>query len=123
MKKKYWRVYADEGGESHVEELEADLQLVDYAPPAPPGFASRPAAATGFLYAALPAGWEGDFHPTPRRQLQICLRGIAELEASDGATLRVEAGGTVLGEDTHGRGHRSRVVGDQAVEILFVTLP
>jgi hypothetical protein len=81
MKKKFWHVYADDAGESHVEETAADLQLVDYAPPAPPGFVSRPVPATGYLYVALPPGWEGDFHVTPRRQLQILLRGIAELEA------------------------------------------
>ncbi|HMG74823.1 MAG TPA: hypothetical protein VK582_15080 [Pyrinomonadaceae bacterium] len=31
----YIRLYADERGESHFEEVEIDLAWIDYAPPAP----------------------------------------------------------------------------------------
>lgn len=42
---------------------------------------------------------------------------------SDGAVGRAEPGDVLILEDTHSRGHRSRVVGDHALEILAVTLP
>jgi hypothetical protein len=32
----YPRLYSDEQGESHFEDIEIDLTLTDYAPPAPP---------------------------------------------------------------------------------------
>jgi hypothetical protein len=123
MKKKYWHVYADDEGESHVEELEADLRLTNYAPPAPPGYVSDPSAAAGFLYLALPAGWTGDWHPTPGRQLQVLLRGHAELIASDRGSFTAGPGQVALLEDARGRGHQSRAVGDGPAEILAVILP
>ena len=33
--KKYTRVYSDENGETHFEDVEIELSLVDFAPPAP----------------------------------------------------------------------------------------
>jgi hypothetical protein len=32
----YARLYADDQGESHFEDIEIDLALTEYAPPAPP---------------------------------------------------------------------------------------
>ena len=40
------------------------------------------------------------------------LSGEIEFEASDGERLRVAAGGAILLEDTTGKGHQSRVIGD-----------
>jgi len=122
MKKRYWRVFADEQGESHAEEVDAELQLTDYAPPAPAVFVSRPAAAAGFVFVIAPKTSVGDFHPTPGRQIQVVLRGEVEGETSDGTVMRGQPGDVFMLEDTHGRGHRSTVVGDQALEILAVSL-
>jgi len=123
MKKKYWRVYSDQQGESHLEELVAELQLMDYAPPAPAVFVSRPTEAAGFIFLAAPEAIEGDFHPTPRRQLQVLLRGSVEVQATDGTAVMAEPGDVFLLEDTKGRGHRSLIGGGQSAEILAVTLP
>jgi len=35
-KVKYVRIYADESGESHFEDMETELTFVDFAPPAAP---------------------------------------------------------------------------------------
>jgi hypothetical protein len=123
MKKKHWRVYSDQQGESHVEERDVDLQLMNYAPPAPPVFVSSPTAAAGFVFLCAPKGIEGDLHPTPRRQLQVLLSGSVELEASDGTVVTAKPGDVFLLEDTQGRGHKSRIGADQAAEILAVTMP
>jgi hypothetical protein len=121
MKKTYWRIYADETGESHVEQLEIELEMMDFMPPAKPVFVSATTAAADYRDLVISEDWEGDFHPAPRRQIQTLLRGAVETETSDGTQVRFEAGDVVLLEDTTGRGHRSRVVGGNA-EILAVTL-
>ena len=106
----YARLYADASGESHFEEVEMDLTLTDYAPPAPPLnlSASLPATQVGFMNA--PAGWASDWHPSSARNLFFVISGEWEVTASDGETRRFGIGSVLLVEDTHGRGHSSRVV-------------
>jgi quercetin dioxygenase-like cupin family protein len=122
LKKKYWRTFADAQG-SHAEQVDIELVLADYAPPAPPLFVSAPAAAAGFAYLRMPAGWDGGWHPSPRRQLFVLLRGTLEGEVSDGRVIRLEQGDVVLLEDTSGIGHTTRVVGSDDAEALVITLP
>ncbi|MCA1646650.1 MAG: cupin domain-containing protein [Chloroflexi bacterium] len=120
---KYVRVYAEATGESHFEDLEMALTPVDFAPPAPPINVSAfaPAAAYGFL--SSPPGWDGGWHPTPARQILFYLSGEIEAEASDGEVRRFGPGSVTLVEDTSGKGHTSRVVGDTDVLLAVVQLP
>ena len=69
-------------------------------------------AATGWRFLHLPRAWVGDWHPTPRRLWIFCLAGEMEFQAGDGTVNRVVPGSSMLLEDTKGRGHRSRVIGD-----------
>lgn len=119
---RYTRVFADDAGESHLEDVEVELETTDFAPPAPPLDLSDffPAARIGFLRA--PVGWEGDWHPAPCRQLTIYLAGKIEGETSDGEVRRFAPGSVVLAEDTWGKGHRSRVIGDEDVVLAVVQL-
>ena len=112
---KYTRYYADERGESHIEDVEVELTSRDFAPPAPPLHLSPIMPATGIAFVRFPAGWVGDWHPTPRRQFFLFLAGELEGETSDGERRRYRAGSVALLEDTTGKGHRSRVVGDGEV--------
>jgi hypothetical protein len=59
----------------------------------------------------FPAGWVGDWHPAPFRQLYFLLSGAIEVEVSDGEKRRAEAGAIFLVEDLEGRGHITRVEG------------
>ena len=108
----YARLYADESGESHFEEVEMNLTLTDYAPPAPPLSLSAflPASQVGFMNA--PAGWASDWHPSPARNLFFVISGEWEVTASDGETRRFGVGSVLLVEDTIGKGHSSRVVSE-----------
>ena len=115
MKVTYWRVYADEAGESHGEEVEAELIMRDFAPPAPPMYLSEVVPATGVAFVRFPAGWHGDWHPTPRRQFFIFLAGKLVGETSDGDRRRFGPGSVSLLADITGKGHRSWVVGDDDV--------
>jgi hypothetical protein len=119
----YVRLYTDAVGETHFEAIEADFGLVNYAPPAPPLFTSKfsPAEQQGFM--RIEPGWYGDWHPVPRRQMQVFVEGALEAEASDGTVLQAGPGTVVLVEDTTGKGHKSWVSGDKTVVIFVVQLP
>jgi hypothetical protein len=120
---KYMRVYTDPSGETHFEDLDTAFTLVNYAPPAPPLYASsfNPALQYGFI--RIPAGWQGDWHPVARRQMHFYLTGEIEAQVSDGEVRRAEPGTVVLVEDTTGKGHTSRVTSTDDVAIAVVLLP
>jgi hypothetical protein len=113
MKVTYVRLYADSSGESHFEDLEEQLTETDFAPPAASLNVSNfmNAARAGFL--AAPAGWNGDWHPSSGRNLFFVLSGEWEIEASDGEMRRFGPGSIVKVEDTSGKGHASRVIGNR----------
>jgi quercetin dioxygenase-like cupin family protein len=74
------------------------------------------------LYFYAPTGWFGDWHPAPRRQLFVALAGELEVTVSDGEARRIRAGDVVLTEDTTGKGHTTRVIGDTPVRSVIVQL-
>ena len=69
MKANYTRLYADDEGESHFEDLEAELAAVDFAPPAPPLNLSSFLPATQMAFFGAPADWRGDWHPSAARNM------------------------------------------------------
>ena len=118
----YTRVFTDEEGESHFEDVSSLLELVDFAPPAPPLHVAAPVEADRAILGVAPKGWYGDWHPTPARQFYVQLSGALEAETSDGEVRAFGPGAIVLLDDTTGRGHRSRVLGEEPVNMLFVQL-
>ncbi len=118
----YTRLYADEDGVSHFEDLEFELSEVDFVPPAAPLLMSSPIESTRTVFFAVPAGWDGDWHPAPRRQFFVQIAGELELKAGDGNVRRFTSGDVVLLEDTTGGGHVTRVVGDSDARGVFVQL-
>lgn len=116
------RLHEDAAGESHLEHREIPLSAMEFAPPAPPMEVSPLEPAAGWRFLHLPPRWVGDMHPTPKRLWIFCLAGRMEFQASDGAVHRVEPGSAMLLEDTAGRGHRSRVIGDGDALLAAVQL-
>lgn len=116
------RCYADAAGESHFEEVGVGVESVDFAPPAPPLGLSPFVATERFSFVAAPAGWRGDWHPAPRRQFFFCLSGEYEMEVSDGEVRRFRPGSVVLVEDTTGKGHVTRVLGEDGLLTAVVQL-
>ncbi|REG48665.1 hypothetical protein B0G80_4927 [Paraburkholderia sp. BL6669N2] len=106
------RLFSDSIGESHFGSVNLQLVTRNFAPLAESFDVSDFAAATrhGFLHA--PSGWVGDLHPSPMRMWGFILSGEVEFEASDGERRRVAAGSAILLEDTTGKGHQSRFIGD-----------
>ena len=107
----YTRLYSDEHGESHFEDIEIDLTMTDYAPPAPPLELSSATPATQFGFMNAPAGWSSDWHPATARNIFFVLSGEWEVTATDGEARRFTAGSVLRVEDTTGKGHSSRVIG------------
>jgi hypothetical protein len=119
----YLRLFADAEGESHFEEIVVDLALTDFAPPSDPVHVAAlfPSTACGLIGSS--ADWDGhSAHPTPRRQLLCTLRGAYEVTASDGTVRRFPVGSLLLLEDTTGKGHMTRSVGEDDMLVLSVTL-
>ena len=111
---KYVRMYADEAGESHFEDVEMELQPVDFAPPAAPLNIAAISPAAQCLWVGGPVGWRGDIpHPAPNRQIFCTMSGSYEVTVSDGSVRSFPTGSVLLLEDTHGKGHTTRVDASQ----------
>ena len=117
------RLVATPDGGSRFEALEVPVVRKDFAPPAQPFSVSSlsPATQTGFLH--LPPGWVGDMHPSPIRMWIFVLEGQMHFEASNGESRQISPGSALLLEDTVGRGHFSRVVGERPATLGVVRLP
>jgi hypothetical protein len=120
---KYQRIYSDEQGESHFDEVEVTFTPVEYAPPQPPMNYVSLFPATGCHLIGGPGGGDFDeFHNAPRRQMLCMLQGQSEMRTSDGNSRIFNAGDMVLVEDTTGKGHSSRFTSKEDAVALVVAL-
>ena len=120
---RYVRLYTDEAGESHFEDVEMRLEAADFAPPAQPMNVAAFLNASHTLWVGAPVGWSGEEpHPTPQRQLFCIVQGEFEVTTSDGDVRRLPVGSVIVLEDTWGKGHSTRILGDQAALMLGVVL-
>lgn len=103
------RLFHDEQGESHFSDEPVRVTAANFAPPAPPIYVSDGTPAKQVVFLFLPAGYDGDFHPAPRRQYMTLISGSMESSVSDGETRKFSPGNTMLVEDTEGKGHSTRV--------------
>lgn len=114
------QLFSDAIGESHFGSVNLQLVTRNFAPPAEPFDVSDFAAATRCGFLRAPSGWVGDLHPSPMRMWVFVLSGEVEFEVSDGERRRFPAGSAILLEDTTGKGHQSRVIGDVSVLLAVV---
>jgi mannose-6-phosphate isomerase-like protein (cupin superfamily) len=119
----YARIYSDSSGESHFKDVEVELTQVDFAPPAPPLNLSSFSPALQYAFCSFPAGWRGDWHPTPQRQIFFVLSGEIAGQVGDGEVRYFKPGDIVLGEDTTGKGHISWVVSNNDALTAVIQLP
>ena len=117
----HWRLWADDDGESHINQVQVPLTSVNYAPPAPPADFAAPINADRFVLFQIPEGWQDEAHPSPSRQYCVVLSATVEVSASDGTTVIFHPGDCLLTEDTHCKGHGTRAV-DGPADVLMVTL-
>ncbi|BCZ81768.1 hypothetical protein PTKU64_54430 [Paraburkholderia terrae] len=114
------QLFSDSSGESHFASVNLQLVTRNFAPPAASFDVSDFADATRCGFLRAPGGWVGDLHPSPMRMWAFILSGEVEFEASDGERRRVAAGGAILLEDTTGKGHQSRVIGEAPALLAVV---
>jgi quercetin dioxygenase-like cupin family protein len=122
MKASYVRLFTDDRGESHFQDVIADLPQVDFADGIPPLSVSESFAASEASFFGAPAGWKSDWHPSSGRHLFAVFSGVWEVTASDGETRTFSQGDVLLVEDTTGKGHMSKVVGKEDSLSLLVVL-
>jgi quercetin dioxygenase-like cupin family protein len=113
----YARMYADDSGQTHFSDETINLEDV----PDVPDFKVTPftqASSVGFFHAA--ATLDTDWHPAPRRQWIFILSGTIEVEVQDGEVRQFPSGSILFVEDTSGKGHKTRVVGEEAALAAWV---
>ena len=101
---KVLHVYATADGESH-------LEVISVAPTA----GTLP--LTGLRAVSYNPN-KVDWHHAPQPQFAINLTGDLQVEVSDGTTRKIGPGDLVFLEDTHGKGHITRLLGP--VTALFI---
>ncbi len=95
------RLYTGPDGQTHVEEISV---------------ATTPFKLKGGAGAEIrsaPPGRVADWHTAPRRQYVITLSGRGEVELNDGTKLQLGPGSIDLAEDLTGKGHITRVIGNE----------
>ncbi|MDP7008278.1 MAG: cupin domain-containing protein [Phycisphaerales bacterium] len=61
-----------------------------------------------------------DWHPAPRKQMVVTLRGTIEFTFGNGEVLVVHPGDVFYAADVEGRGHKWRIIGDDPWQRLYV---
>ena len=89
------RLYTDEKGESHFEDME-----IPYTESGRAGKLSARLHATGIIFREVAPDYDLDWHPAPRRQFIINLTGAVKITASDGEVRIFGPGSIMLADDT-----------------------
>lgn len=115
---KYVRCYAGADGETHFEDVEVELTGSE------PGGPQRSAKIPGgeIDIARLPVGAFEDWHPTPFAWIGAVLQGTVEVAVSDGEVRRFSTGDLHVHDDTGGKGHTTRSVGEQDLVVIRTQL-
>jgi hypothetical protein len=110
-------LYADEEGQSHFRDID-----VEWVEETPSGKLSRRLPASGVIFRQVPPTYDLDWHPAPRRQYIVNLDAGVQITASDGESRIIAAGEVLLVEDTTGKGHLSKAVGEQIRHCIFIPI-
>jgi hypothetical protein len=119
----YHRVYSDSQGDSHFDVVTVEQSLAQAAPPAAPFYVSADGPASKYRFYTFGPGWIGELHPAPTRQFLALMSGEVEVETTDGTVRRFGPGDLVLLEDTSGRGHVTRNIGNGYAMFLVIPTP
>jgi hypothetical protein len=122
MLMRFPRTYADADGGSHFDEVEDAMAPTAFVPTNPPLGLSIPRAATATVFCRLAPGWDGSWHPSPRRQFALTLSGGWAITVTDGECRRFGPGEFLLLDDLTGRGHHTVVTSADDLVLLLVWL-
>ena len=95
------RIFSDGNGETHMEDVDIDLQPRKLFKDNPPLRLTDNLPASWYNVCYVPTGAkETGWHNPPQRLLVLWLTGEVEFETSDGDIRRLPPGSVVLAEDT-----------------------
>ncbi len=114
---KITRIFSDETGESHFEDLE--IPSVDQGEI---GFLSEDLEVKKLQFRKVSADYDYDFHHAPQRQYIVLLDGGVEIETSLGEIRQFRTGEILLVEDTTGKGHKTKNLEKRERTSLFIHL-
>jgi hypothetical protein len=117
------RLLANESGLSRFDTFEIEREMTLFAPPAQPFPVSKATPASRFVLLQLPAGWSGERHRTPARQILFCLTGSVRVTPGIGDAATFNPGDAWLMEDTTGSGHKTEVISQDPFEAVVIQLP
>jgi hypothetical protein len=120
---RYTKVYADEAGETHFGEVELPTTLGTFPTSPSRELLSAPIPVQGVYFREIVDDHPPDEpHCAPARIFIVHLRGAVEVTVSDGERREFGPGSIVLMDDTHGKGHRTRSIGEVPRITLIVQL-
>ncbi len=111
----YIRVFSDEEGETHFEDVKIELESVDRDYSESQIKLSSIDPAVEYAFFGFPSGLDTDWHPASQKVMLFILSGEMELRVSDGESRRLHGGSVVLTEDVKGKGHKGKVLGSSDV--------
>lgn len=114
---KITRVYSDDNGESHFEDIE--LPLNDNGEI---GFLSDKIPVKEIIFRKVKPDYDYDFHIAPQKQYILLMDGEIEIETSLGEKRIFKGGDILLLEDTQGKGHKTRNLQNIERKSVFITL-
>jgi quercetin dioxygenase-like cupin family protein len=109
------RLYTGPDGQTHAEEVEAKFTAGS------PNEVFKLMGITGAELHRSAPGTVQDWHNAPRRQYVITLSGQGEVELTGGKKIHLGPGHIELAEDTTGKGHITRTIGNE--DRVTLTLP
>ena len=111
---KITKIYHDQDGESHFEEIEVDLHKVGL------GQRSSPIPVQSLIFRETPGPYSQGWHCAPEIQYVILLSGEVQVEVSDGTCKKFTAGDILLAADTKGKGHKTSTLSSGIRHSLFI---
>lgn len=110
-------LYVDAAGETHFRDIEIEWVETRHF-----SKLSKRLKATGVIFRQTSGDYDLDWHPAPQRQYIVNLDAAVQITASDGEARVIEAGEVILVEDTTGKGHLSKSVGNKMRHSIFIPI-
>ena len=120
---RYAVVFSDSNDVTHFRDEELPWQVQKSSDPRTAILVTPFLDAEKIGFLRIPAGYSADWHPAPGKRFVMVLSGVMEVEAGDGERRKFTAGSVALVTDVKGRGHRTSVVGNQEVLLVWVPVP
>lgn len=114
---KITRIFSDENGESHFEDIE--IPLINQGEI---GFLSEGINVKKIQFRKVSADYDYDFHHAPQKQYIVLLDGGVEIETSLGEIRQFQTGEILLVEDISGKGHKTKNLEKKERTSLFIHL-